>query len=392
MSQILSPNTIRRRTALGKAGSGLVSRRRCNSYVREDEDEEPAEEDKPESATGVGQTTSASCETGRTSEIIPTTTTANSSNNSNSNNDDAIAQVMKRSQWKINTSLESKRANYETICSICFLDTSKRSRNDDERRNPLLTPCLCLGSRARQHKRCIEEWIEETGAVSCPFCFVRYEYTRKRKSFWSYLKDCELERDFVVSLTAFALSLYLFLVGLSICYHYVMAADYFGWRPTNSSDDDKCQSSLSSAAPSGCLNDLGDNYDDDGEVEADEKSTAAAAFAVAVEKLSRATQQFVFHNYAQTWLFTSLFCFACIASVLLLIGMVSMSLELMIRHYVSYSRWSEAHFNVSVAPYTLAAGTLTTSVRRQSGATRLSPSPPSSSLSSPLDRHNRMNR
>lgn len=366
MSQILSPNTIKR-TAQEEAGkNGLPrqqqQRRRSNSYYEEDEEEED-KENSSNTATGVGQTTAA-CQN---SSVSTAATTANSNQ--------AIAQVMKRSQWKINTSLESKRAKYDTICSICFLNSEQeQQKKENERGNPLITPCLCLGSRARQHKRCIEEWIEETGAASCPFCFVRYEYSRKRKNFWSYLKECELERDFVVSLTAFALSLYLFLVGLSICYHYVSAANYFGWRLTTSSSYVNCHTSSTSAF-SGCLNDVDDDYIDDGEEGggggAGAEGRGGAALAVAVEKLLRAAQRFVFPKYAQTWLSITLFCFACTTSVLLFIGLISMSLKLMFRHYVSYSLWSKTHFKVSVEPYSLAGSTAfataTTSVSSTSG-------------------------
>lgn len=289
MSQILSPNTLSR-IAPAEAGSRLARRRSSSSYQEDEFSGSPA-------ATG-----------GQTALSAPAMT----SGRGTASNSNAIAQVMKRSQWKINTSLERKRAHYDTICSICFREPT--------RRNPLVTPCLCLGERARQHKSCIEEWIEETGAASCPFCFVRYEYSRERKSFWSYLRDCELERDFVVSLTAFALSLYLFLVGLSVCYHYATAADYFGWRPT------KCHPW--SAALGGCLSD--------------------------VDPLAGRVE---LGDYAHSWRSLGLFCFACTTSVLLLIGLLSSAVGLLFRLYVSYSLWSGSHFSVSVKAYALAGST-----------------------------------
>lgn len=300
MSQILSPNTLSR-VAPAEAGSRLARRRSCSSYQEEDEfSGSPATGG--QTALSASTTVTSSCGTA-------------SNNNNNLNAGNAIAQVMKRSQWKINTSLESKRARYDTICSICFREPT--------RRNPLITPCLCLGERARQHKSCIEDWIEETGAASCPFCFVRYEYSRKRKSFWSYLKDCELERDFVVSLTAFALSLYLFLVGLSVCYHYAIGADYFGGRPT------KCER----RPPGGC--------------HTDEDLGAGWSRVVAWRAELHADK-------ALSWRSVALFCFACTTSVLLFIGLVSTLVRLLFRLCVGYSLWSGSHFSVSVQPYALA--------------------------------------
>lgn len=217
---------------------------------------------------------------------------------------------MKKSQWKIDTSLESKRADYTQICSICLSSdspeysncsnqkgsmtvtnngssNSSSSNNNNKcsssRKNPLITPCLCSGMRSHQHKRCIEQWIEETGTTSCPFCFVRYEYTRKRKSFWSYVRDSELEKEFLVTLGALVFSLYLFLVGISVCYHYATIS------PTS-------------------------------------------------------------------WASMISFCFACTASVLLFIGIISTSLSIIFHHYAKYWLWSKTHFSVDVSPYKLASG------------------------------------
>lgn len=154
----------------------------------------------------------------------------NGNTNSNKASDDgkAVAQVMERSQWKINTDIRSKRIDYDRICSICLSEGGKFTRKD----NPLISACLCLGFRSNQHKLCIEEWIEQTGTRSCPFCFVTYDYARKRKSFWSYIIDCELEYEFSVSLLALALGIYLFLTGLSVSYYSIVSADnniYASW-------------------------------------------------------------------------------------------------------------------------------------------------------------------
>lgn len=131
---------------------------------------------------------------------------------------------MERSKWKINSKCdENKRANYDKICSICLAKDYEASNGSGKTQsnNPLITPCLCVGKRSHQHKRCIEEWIEQTGVSSCPFCLVRYEYSKKNKSFWSYLKDFEAENELMINLMAFLFALYLFMVGLSICSYYI---------------------------------------------------------------------------------------------------------------------------------------------------------------------------
>lgn len=140
---------------------------------------------------------------------------------------------MEKSKWKVSSKCdENKRANYEKICSICLSKDYKATNGSAETRsnNPLITPCLCVGKRSHQHKRCIEDWIEQTGTSSCPFCFVRYEYSRKNKGFLSYLRDFEAENELLINLMAFLFAIYLFIVGLSICCYYIqqggMAIDH----------------------------------------------------------------------------------------------------------------------------------------------------------------------
>lgn len=251
----------------------------------------------------------------------------------------AEAQVMKRSQWKIKTNLESKRADYGKICSICCLPgsptnsaanlihssssaglesgslgcnrmssvvssqlasnksgtlhvTGKIASSEPSKkcRDPLMSVCLCSGIRSWQHKSCIEDWLEQSGATSCPFCQVRYDIRRERKSFWSYMRESELEHDLLVSGGSLCLGSYLFIVGLAVCRHFI-------------------------------VNNLkADDHD----------------------------------GYHLSWPSGILFCFVLSSTVLLFIGIVSMGLSLVFRHYVKYSLWSKSHYRVRIRPYSLA--------------------------------------
>lgn len=196
----------------------------------------------------------------------------------------ALSEIMPRSQWKINTSFTGGRIDFSRICSICLTDDPT---------SPLITPCLCTGKQSHQHKKCIESWIEQTGATSCPFCLVRYEYSKRRKNFWSYVKDCGLEQEFLVESACFALSLYLFLVSLTVCCQFIFTIN---------------------------------------EPPPPTSTTAGTS------------------NSWTSWLGATLFC---IATALLLIGIISMSLNLAFRHYVRYWLYSRNQFMVDVQPYRL---------------------------------------
>lgn len=222
------------------------------------------------------------------------------SGSDNGIDNEAIAKIMKRSKWKINTSLESKRLDYERVCSICLSmeETSSNTTRGDGKfaANPLMRPCLCSGFRSRQHKLCIESWLEQTGATSCPFCLVRYDYTRKRKNFWSYVTDCELEYEFTMSLLSLSFSCYLFLIGSAVCYDYIFEKS-----------------------------DSGDGG-------------GSSHFA-----------------NGSNWLSLMVFCFVCTATVLLMIAIVSIGLSVALRHYIRFWLWSATHFRVEIREYSLNA-------------------------------------
>lgn len=177
---------------------------------------------------------------------------------------------MENSSWKIDSSVDgNKLVNYSKICSIC-LSSERDHSSGSVKANQLITSCLCTGKRSHQHRRCIEEWIEQTGSVSCPFCQFRYDYTKTVKGFWSYVKDCELEEEFMINMALFIFSLYLFIVGFSIC-----------------------QSTI-------------DRYS------------------------------------------IILFCFVCTGTVLLFLGIVSLIIEIVIRHYIRYSLWCDKKFKITI--------------------------------------------
>lgn len=233
-------------------------------------------------------------------------------------NDDneAITRVMKQSHWKIKTNLKSKRADFKKICSICLADSSSVCGQSSK----LITPCLCVGTRSHQHEQCIEEWIEQTGAASCPFCNVHYEFTRKKKSFMSYVRDCELEQDFLVGLAAFAFTFYLFLVGLAVCYHYLFAIY-------------KCDPQTLPVQ----------NVD---------KLVASSNWSE-LEKIVECHKSTRDFNQAHSWPSLVLFCVVCTATVLLAIGIISAGLNTLLRHYVKYLLWSRTNFKVTIKPYRL---------------------------------------
>lgn len=207
-----------------------------------------------------------------------------------------FAQAMRRSQWKINnTFAEGKLADFSKICSICLSDLPIVINGKEKvTQSELISACLCSGVRAKQHKCCIENWIELTGATSCPFCLVRFEYRRKRRSFCSYVRECQLEQDMLATLTTLAFSLYLFTVGLSTCLHYLL-------------------------------------YD----TQNDEQ----------------------YYSVAQSWTSLVVFCFVCALTTTLLLAIISLALNTIVRHSISYHLWSRTYFKVDVRPYKLEGAT-----------------------------------
>ena len=112
----------------------------------------------------------------------------------------------------------------------------------------------------------------------------------------------------MISIAALAFSTYLFSVGCSICYHYVfMKYHCDDYVSDESSAEQLLECHLSSRDFMG----------------------------------------------AQSWTSLTLFCIVCTATVLLLIGIISMGLNMIFRHYVKYWLWSKSHFKVTIKPYVL---------------------------------------
>ena len=236
---------------------------------------------------------------------------------SESRSREAAAQVMQHSHWQINTELASKRADYNKICLICLSGSPQFNRAG--RSGELVTPCLCVGKRSHYHRACIESWIELTGVSSCPFCLVRYEFTKERRSFVDFVQASGLEREFCVGLSALLVSAYLLSVGLTICCDYLFAIYY------------KCDD-LATYPNETLL--AQDNWKE-------------------LEKLVdcyRTTQELADQH---SWPSTLLFCFVSISTVLLLITTVSTSLSILLRYYIKYLIWNRTNFRVRIEPYRL---------------------------------------
>ena len=60
------------------------------------------------------------------------------------------------------SSTSSKTSDYLDICRICHCEGT----NDE----PLITPCLCLGTMQYLHQSCLQRWIKSAGVKSCELC------------------------------------------------------------------------------------------------------------------------------------------------------------------------------------------------------------------------------
>lgn len=140
--------------------------------------------------------------------------------------DTSQLSVMERGRWRINLNSSKQGVQldeFKNICSICLSESSLQRYGEPKtgQQSKLIAVCLCSGLRPFVHKRCIENWIEVSGCTSCPFCLVRYDLTARRKSIIAYIRELHLERELIIGISALALSLYLFLLGFSICYDFI---------------------------------------------------------------------------------------------------------------------------------------------------------------------------
>lgn len=81
---------------------------------------------------------------------VPKSTTPLLENNQNSRRKSSLS------------SSSSKSSEYRDICRICHCEGT-----DDE---PLISPCLCLGTMQYLHQACLQRWIKSSGVKSCELC------------------------------------------------------------------------------------------------------------------------------------------------------------------------------------------------------------------------------
>lgn len=60
------------------------------------------------------------------------------------------------------SSTDSNSSDCPDICRICHCEGTK-----DE---PLISPCLCLGTMKYLHQFCLQRWIKSAGVKSCELC------------------------------------------------------------------------------------------------------------------------------------------------------------------------------------------------------------------------------
>ena len=65
-------------------------------------------------------------------------------------------------QRSSSSSSSSKTSECPDICRICHCESTP-----DE---PLISPCLCLGTMQYLHQACLQRWIKSAGVKSCELC------------------------------------------------------------------------------------------------------------------------------------------------------------------------------------------------------------------------------
>ena len=60
------------------------------------------------------------------------------------------------------SSASSKTSDNPDICRICHCE--------DTIDEPLISPCLCLGTMQYLHQSCLQRWIKSAGVKSCELC------------------------------------------------------------------------------------------------------------------------------------------------------------------------------------------------------------------------------
>jgi hypothetical protein len=97
------------------------------------------------------------------------------------------------------SSTSSKTSDYPDICRICHCEGT-----DDE---PLISPCLCLGTMQYLHQSCLQRWIKSAGVKSCELCkfdFIMHSEIKPFKQ-WQKLDMNVVERRKIMCSVAFNL-------------------------------------------------------------------------------------------------------------------------------------------------------------------------------------------
>ncbi|CAM4887791.1 unnamed protein product [Rotaria socialis] len=97
------------------------------------------------------------------------------------------------------SSTSSSSSNSPDICRICHCETTK-----DE---PLISPCLCLGTMQYLHQSCLQRWIKSSGVKSCELCKFEFIMHSEVKPFkqWQKLEMNVVERRKIMCSVAFNL-------------------------------------------------------------------------------------------------------------------------------------------------------------------------------------------
>lgn len=66
------------------------------------------------------------------------------------------------SQISLSSTSSKSTSTYPDICRICHCEGTH-----DE---PLISPCLCLGTMQYLHQACLQRWIKSAGVKSCELC------------------------------------------------------------------------------------------------------------------------------------------------------------------------------------------------------------------------------
>lgn len=134
----------------------------------------------------------------------------------------------KQEKPPINSGNEDKVSIVSIVCRICF---------DDNKDEPIITPCHCKGTVAFVHRSCLEKWLAESNTTSCELCHHIYETERVPKytaaqSIWKWFRNQPQQLGFHIRRTRGDLLACAILTPLAIVITYIclFSADYYNQR------------------------------------------------------------------------------------------------------------------------------------------------------------------